>query len=140
MAKSNIKTTVNDASVLEFIDGVKDETQRKDAKRITEMMRTATGLEPKMWGKSIIGFGSYHYKYNTGWEGDMLKVGFSPRVKSISLYMSRGYDKFPKLSEKLGKYSSGKSCFYIKKLADVDEKILEAMFEESYKHMTKKYG
>lgn len=140
MAKSNNKTTENDASVMDFLDRVKDETQKKDSKRIVELMEKATGMAPKMWGTSIIGFGSYHYKYESGREGDMLKVGFSPRVKSISLYMSRGYEKFPNLSEKLGKFSSGKSCFYIKRLADVDEKILQKMFKESYKHMTKKYG
>lgn len=140
MANSKNKTTENDLDVMEFIEQVKEESQKQDAKVIVELMKEATGLEPKMWGTSIIGFGSYHYKYESGREGDALKLGFSPRSKNISLYMARGYDKFPELSEKLGKYTSGKSCFYIKKISDVDKFILQEMFSESFAHMTKKYG
>ena len=137
------KTIENNASVDEFLDSVNDERQKRDAKAICELMREATGEEPKMWGDSIIGFGSIHMKYASGRELDWMLAGFSPRKNQTTLYImtgfgdyadASGYDPKP-LLDKLGKYSTGKSCLYIKKLADVDSEVLRKLVAESAKHL-----
>ncbi|MGR3808939.1 DUF1801 domain-containing protein [Jiulongibacter sp. NS-SX5] len=140
MAKADLKTKENDASVDEFLNAVDHEVKRKDAFHVKEMMESITGLPPKMWGPSIIGFGSYHYKYDSGREGDMLKVGFSPRKTALTLYIMPGFDRYEELMAKLGKYKTGKSCLYIKRLADVDEEILKELIKGSWDYMTNKYG
>jgi hypothetical protein len=138
MAKAEIKTKETDASVDEFLNGVTDEQQRTDAFEILKMMKTATGDEPKMWGASIVGFGNMVYTSPaTGREVDWLKIGFSPRKGNLSLYVLNGSPKQGDLLEKLGKHKTGKGCLYIKRLSDVDEKVLEKLIKETVKGMKK---
>ncbi|PYS98209.1 MAG: DUF1801 domain-containing protein, partial [Acidobacteria bacterium] len=126
MAKVEIKTKETNASVEDFLNGVADVEQRGDAKKIAAMMERATGDKPKMWGPAIIGFGNRAYKSpRTGREVDWMKIGFSPRKGNLSLYVLNGSADQAKLLEKLGKHKTGKGCLYVKKLADVDETILE---------------
>src|SRR5436190_24395537 len=113
------KTKPTRVSVSAFIDALTDETRRADAKVLVKLMQSATGEKPKMWGPSIIGFGSYHYKYDSGREGDIPLVGFSPRKVASVLYIMTGFSDSEALRAKLGKHSTGKACLYIKKLADV---------------------
>ena len=124
MAKNELKTRKNEASVVEFLNTVADEQKRTDCFELLEMMQQITGEEPKMWGASIVGFGSYHYKGKSGREGDWMLTGFSPRKQALTLYMMAGLDVNPALLEKLGKYTTGVGCLYIKKLTDVDKKVL----------------
>jgi hypothetical protein len=140
MAKSQNKTQKTQASVLEFLHSVEHDKRREDSLKVLDMMEEITGEEPKMWGGSLIGFGDYHYQYESGREGDMFKVGFSPRKTSLSLYIMPGFDKQPELMAKLGKYKTGKSCLYVNKLEDVDEAVLKELIEYSYTYMTEKYG
>jgi hypothetical protein len=126
-----LKTTQTDSSVEKFINAVADEQKRKDAFAIVEMIRQATKMEPKMWGTSIIGFGSYHYKYDSGHEGDMCLVGFSPRKSSHSLYLPGGQNAYGEELKQLGKHKTGKGCLYINKLADVDQKVLKSIFKKA---------
>jgi hypothetical protein len=130
---AEMKTKVNDASVEGFLNKVEDEQKRKDCFEIVEMMKQVTKEEPKMWGPAIIGFGSYHYKYESGREGDSPQIGFSPRKQNITLYILLGADPESSLLKKLGKYTTGKGCLYIKKLADVDRKVLQELIKESFK-------
>jgi hypothetical protein len=124
------KTKPTKLSVSSFIGALTDETKRADAKSLVKLMQRATGEEPKMWGPSIIGFGSYHYTYESGREGDMPLVGFSPRKAATVLY-GTGIGDSEKLLATLGKHTTGKGCLYIKKLADVDQKVLESMIVKS---------
>jgi hypothetical protein len=121
------KTKPTELSVAAFIDSITDPARRADAKALAKLMQSASGEEPKMWGPSIIGFGSYHYKYESGREGDMPVIGFSPRKAANVLYGMRGASEADALLAKLGKHTTDKGCVYIKKLADVDQKVLEAM-------------
>jgi len=118
------KTKPTERSVTACIDALTDETKRADAKALVKLMQRATGEKPKMWGPSIIGFGSYHYRYESGREGDMPVVGFSPRKVAAVLYGVRGFSDSEALLAKLGKHTTGKGCLYLKKLADVDQKVL----------------
>ena len=139
MAKAaELKTKVNDASVTDFLNTIPDEQKQKDCFEIVKMMKQAAGAEPKMWGTSIVGFGSYHYKGASGREGDWMLIGFSPRKQNITLYIMPGFERYPGLMKKLGKYSTGKSCLYIKRLSDVDRKVLKDLVSESVKMMKKK--
>jgi hypothetical protein len=132
---AELKTKVNDASVDRFLQSVKDERVRKDCYKILDIMQKTTKAEPKMWGTSIIGFGSYHYKGKSGREGDWMLTGFSPRKQNLTLYIMPGFDEYEKLMKKLGKYTTGKSCLYIKKLEDVDTKVLKELVAKSAKKM-----
>lgn len=134
-----LKTKKNSASVTAFLNAIDDKQQRADAKKISAMMRAVTGSRAKMWGTAIVGFGSYHYRYASGQEGDWPLVGFSPRKQNLSLYIMSGFSKFDVLMAKLGKYKTGKSCLYIKRLEDVDQRILEQLIAESVKYMRKNY-
>lgn len=137
MAKN--KTTETKSSVIDFINNtVEDEIKRNDAFELIKIMQQQTGFEAKMWGPSIIGFGSYHYKYASGHEGDAPLAGFSPRKPSISLYVYLTSDKEELLS-KLGKHKAAKGCIYIKKLADIDIEILKIMISSSVKELQKLY-
>jgi hypothetical protein len=127
MAGNKTKPTTIDVSA--FIDACTDETRRADAKALAKLMQKVSGNEPSMWGPSIVGFGSYHYTYQSGREGDMPIVGFSPRKAANVLYGAIGFDGAETLLAKLGKYTTGKGCLYIKKLADVDVKVLERLLE-----------
>jgi len=127
------KTTVNDQSVDQFLNAVEDEKKRKDSFTILELMKQVTGLEPKMWGTSIVGFGSYHYKYASGREGDAILAGFSPRKQALTIYNMGGFKEDNPLLKKLGKHTIGKGCLYIKRLSDVDMPTLKSIVEESFK-------
>src|SRR5690349_6091515 len=129
---AEIKTKVNDASVEGFLSTVEDEQKRKDSFEIVKMMKQVTKKKPKMWGPAIIGFGSYHYKYESGREGDMPQIAFSPRKQNITLYIGVGDNSDNPLLKKLGKYTTGKVCLYIKKLADVDKNVLQELIAGSY--------
>lgn len=134
---AELKTKVNKASAEKFIKDIRDERTREDCRRIVEIMQKATKAEPKMWGTSIVGFGSYHYKYASGREGDWFLVGFSPRTQNLTLYIMSGFEGYDSLLKKLGKHSTGKSCLYIKRLEDVDLKVLEELVAKSVGHIQK---
>ncbi len=138
--KSDPKTKPSGKSVAAFINAVENETRRRDAKTVLAMMKKATGEKAVMWGPSIIGFGRYHYKYASGREGDMLLVGFSPRKANMVLYVLGSLGNDDPLLAKLGKYKTGRSCLYVNKLEDVDEKVLIKIIEKSYKTTKKKWG
>jgi uncharacterized protein DUF1801 len=129
MAENKTKPTKQ--SVAAFIAALPDPAKRADAKALVKLMQSATAEKPKLWGPSIIGFGSYHYKYESGREGDMPLVGFSPRKPATVLYNLGGFDGSDALRSRLGKHASGKGCLYIKKLADVDQTVLKALIEKS---------
>jgi hypothetical protein len=130
---AELKTKVNDQPVAAFLDGVADEGRRQDCYTIMEMMKKATRAEPKMWGDSIVGFGSYHYTYASGREGDWLLTGFSPRKQNLTLYIMPGFSDFKELLSRLGKHKTGKGCLYIKKLAEVDLPVLQELIDQSVK-------
>lgn len=134
MAKA-LKTRRNASSVKAFLDGVPDERKRKDARAVLTLMRDVTGEKPTMWGSSIVGFGSYHYKYASGQEGDWPLVGFSPRKDSLTLYIMPGFQEYAGLLEKLGKHKKGMSCLYIRSLDDVHLPTLKTLVRQSVKHM-----
>ena len=129
MAENKTKSTK--LSVVGFIDGLRDPAKRADAKALVKVMQSAAGEKPKMWGPSIIGFGSYHYKYESGREGDMPVIAFSPRKAATVLYGMTGFSEAAALLAKLGKHTTGKGCLYIKKLADVDQQVLETLVVKS---------
>ena len=133
------KTKPSKASVAQFINAIENDRRRADAKKVAAMMRKATGKRAKLWGSSIVGFGSYHYKYDSGREGDWALVGFSPRKQNLVVYIMPGFDSFPELMKKLGKYKTGKSCLYINRLDDVNEDVLQQLIERSVKVMRKRY-
>jgi len=129
MAENKTKPTT--VSVSAFLDACTDEARRADAKALARLMQKVTGYEPSMWGPSIVGFGTYHYIYESGREGDMLIVGFSPRKAANVLYGAIGFSGAEALLARLGKFTTGKGCLYIKKLADVDVKVLETLLEKA---------
>jgi hypothetical protein len=138
MAKAP-KTQKNSASVKDFLNSVEDNKKREDAFKVLEMMKEATGLEPQMWGSSIVGFGSYHYKYASGQEGDWPMTGFSPRKTSLTIYIMPGFKDYQQIMKKLGRYKTGSSCLYIKKLEDVDINILKTLISKGFEYMRQKY-
>jgi hypothetical protein len=133
---SELKTKLNNKSVLKFINSVKDEKKRRDSLAILNMMKKITKEEPKMWGDSIIGFGSCHYKYASGREGDWFLTGFSPRKQNFSLYIMSGFKEYGELLKKLGKHKISKACLYIKSLEDIDTKTLKELITKSVKKMS----
>lgn len=139
MAKNKTQETTE--NVEEFIETFANTEQKKqDSFELIKLMQGATGLEPKMWGPSIIGFGSYHYKYASGHEGDAPLIGFSPRKSAISLYAFTGREEHEYLLENLGKFRKGKSCIYINKLSDIDQKELRKIMSETIKFLHSEYG
>jgi len=136
---AELKTKLNNASVEKFLQSVSDEQKRKDCFTILDLMKKVTKADPKMWGTSIVGFGKYHYKSESGREGDWFLTGFSPRKQNLTLYILSGFSKYDELMKKLGKYKTGGSCLYIKSLEDVDKKVLRELITESFKYMTKCY-
>lgn len=134
------KTKPTDQSVKAFINALDDEQKIADSSALIDLMKEVTGCEPKMWGSSIIGFDQYHYKYESGREGDFLKVGFSPRKREFSIYLMCSFDKNQELMEKLGKHRTGKSCLYVKRLEDIDIDVLKELIKESIKFVNEKYG
>ena len=135
---AELKTKPNKASIDNFLNGVKDEKKRNDAYKILELMKKITKEEPIMWGPSIVGFGKYHYKYESGREGDWFLTGFSPRKQNLTLYIMSGFKRYDELMKKLGKFKTGSSCLYINKLEHVDIKVLKELIAESVKYMKQK--
>lgn len=137
MAKN--KTTQTSISVDDYISAIKDETMRKDSFSLTQLIKKQTGLESKMWGPSIVGFGSHHYKYESGREGDSPNIAFSPRASSIAIYLSGNFDDRETLLQKFGKYKSDKGCVHIKTLAEIDKDVLKKMIANHIKHIKELY-
>jgi hypothetical protein len=132
-----VKTTPNQKSVTNFLNSVENNKRRADGLEVLKMIKDVTGLEPQMWGDSIVGFGSYHYKYASGREGEWMLIGFSPRKQNLTLYIMDGFNEYVNLLEKLGKHKIGKSCLYINKLEDVDQDVLKQLVKRSVEHMQK---
>ena len=131
MAKAELKTKLTTASVKAFLDGIKDETRRKDAKAVAALMKRATKSPPRMWGSSIVGFGTYHYKYASGREGDWFVAGFSPRKTNLTLYILPDLHLHTANLKKLGTFTTGKSCIYVKRLSDIHLPTLEKMVRQA---------
>ncbi|MBM7603777.1 hypothetical protein JOC75_001750 [Metabacillus crassostreae] len=134
-----LKTKQNDHNVMDFIEQVENPKKREDAYKLLDIFSETTGFEAKMWGSSIIGFGRYHYKYQTGHEGDAPLVGFSPRKANFSLYFATGDTKRDQLLERFGKHKSGKACVYINKVADIDIEVLKELITQSVHFLQKTY-
>ena len=132
---AELKTKKTNQSVKEFLESVEDESKRQDSFEILKLMEKITGEKATMWGDSIVGFGSYHYKYATGREGDWMLTGFSPRKQALTLYIMAGFDLYENLLNRLGKFKTGKSCLYIKRLEDIDMNVLTELVEKSVAHM-----
>ena len=139
MAKYELKTRETEVSVDDFIDAVPDPIRREDAKKLRAMIERLSGFPAKMWGPTIVGFGRYHYRYDSGCEGEMCRLGFSPRARELVLYVVDSFARHQPLMDRLGKYRTGKSCLYVKRLSDIDESVLEALIVESLEHMREKY-
>lgn len=133
------KTKPGKASVTAFLKTIEDPEMRRDARKVATIMRRASGSRARMWGPSIVGFGEYHYRYESGREGDFMITGFSPRKQALTLYIIPGFKKFAPLMAKLGKFKTGKSCLYLRRLSDVNEQVLEQLIAESVKYMRKEY-
>jgi hypothetical protein len=131
-----LKTQPTKESVTKFIDSNANEERRKDCHLLVKFMKSATGEEPVMWGKNIVGFGRYTYAYASGREAEWMIIGFSPRKTDLSIYIMPGFDKFKTVMSRLGTYKTGKSCLYIKRLADVDTDALQELIEQSVKTMS----
>ncbi len=136
---SDMKTQPTAASVDVFLDAVEDERKREDARTVAAMMAEITGAPAQMWGSSIVGFGSYHYRYESGREGDFMETGFSPRQRALTLYIMAGFSEYGDLLAKLGKHTTGKSCLYVKRLSDVDQDVLRQLVERSVQYLRDKY-
>ena len=134
---ADVKTTRNDQSVEAFLNTIAEARKRQDCFTVLELMKQVTGMEPAMWGSSIVGFGSYHTKYASGREGDWPLIGFSPRKQNITLYLMSGLDRYGAVLQRLGKFTTGGACLYIKKIEDVDLAALKEIIEQSVKHLVK---
>jgi len=134
------KTKQTEVSVESYLDAIADKSVREDCKTLIRLMQKVSGHPPKMWGAGIIGFGSYHYKYDSGHEGDICIVGFSPRKQNLTLYVLAGAPGQNDLLQKLGKHKAGKGCLYVKKLEDIDMGVLETLISGGIDHVKKKFG
>lgn len=132
---AELKTKLNNRSVDRFLKSIPDKQKRQDCVALVKLMQQVTRAEPKMWGSSIIGFGSYHYTYASGHEGDTCLVGFSPRKQNLTLYIMAGFEQYDELLTKLGKHKTGKACLYINRLADIHLPTLKKLIRQSVKHM-----
>ena len=137
MAKN--KTTETENSVDDYLDNIPDEKRRQDCSAIIELIRDETRLEPKMWGTGIVGFGSYHYKYESGHEGDAPLTGLASRSNAITLYLTSDFDQKDELLKKLGKCKTSKACIYIKKIEDINISVLRKMINTSIQSIREKY-
>ena len=137
MAEVKLKPTEQNVDI--FLDKIADETRRSECYAVLDMMKRVTKTEPKIWGGGLVGFGSYHYKYESGHEGDCFVTGFAPRKGALTLYLTAGVGRFPKLLAKLGKHKAGKGCLYIKKLDDVNLSVLEDIVKQSVEHTKATY-
>ena len=136
---AELKTQKNNASVTEFLNGVENEKRKQDSFVALDIIKKITNSEPSMWGASIVGFGSYHYKYASGREGDWFVVGFSPGKQNLTIYIMSGFSKYDEIMSRLGKFKKGKSCLYINKLEDIDLHVLEELIVASVNYMKTKY-
>ena len=136
---SDLKTRPTASSVDAFIDAVDDENKRADCRVVARMMAEITGAEGVMWGASIVGFGDYHYRYASGREGDFFEAGFSPRKRALTIYVMAGFSEYEDLLGALGKYTTGKSCLYVKRLSDVDLDVLREILTRSVAYIRAKY-
>ncbi len=134
---AELKTKPTKQSVKDFVDAIKDEQRRKDCRTVSRIMKRVTRANPKMWGPGIIGFGSYHYKYASGREGDWFLTGFAPRKQNLTLYIISGFKKYSALLKKLGKHKIGGSCLYVKRLDDIDMDVLTELIEDSVAYVRK---
>ncbi len=139
MSASTNKTIATEASVAEYIAAVPDERRRTEALAIDAMMRRVSGEEPRLWGPSIIGYGAYHYRYDSGREGDMCRIGFSPRKAQLVIYIVDGFPGHAELLARLGKHKTGASCLYINRLDAVDQAVLEELCAASWAEMARRY-
>jgi hypothetical protein len=130
---AELKTKPTTASVAAFLKNIENPDQRDDCRELARLLRQITGKRPKMWGPSIVGYGSYHYRNRSGREGDWFLAGFSPRKQNLTIYVMPGFDRYPTLMKKLGKYKTGKCCLYVKRLDDVDGGILRRLLEKAVK-------
>lgn len=137
---AEIKTRESTTDVGAFLAAVPNEQRRRDAREVCAMMERLSGEPPRLWGPSIVGFGRYHYKYESGHEGDMARIGFSPRSAALVLYLVSGFPRHEAIMVRLGKYTTGKSCLYVKKLSDVDCGALEELISASLDYMRETYG
>lgn len=133
---AELKTQPTSLSVDAFLNSLPDEQQRADCFAILEMMRKATGCEPRLWSDKIVGFCDYHYRYASGREGDWFRTGFAPRKQNITLYLSYDIQRYASLLETLGKYKTGQGCLYIKKLSDVDSEVLQSLIQATLAERT----
>ena len=134
------KTREMATPVGDFIDSVDDEQKRSDCLELLAMMQKITGREPRMWGSSMVGFGTYHYRYESGREGDSFLTGFSPRKAALAVYIMPGFKPYAELLEQLGRHKTGKSCLYLRNLDAIDRKVLEQLVRQSVRDMRKKYA
>ena len=134
-----IKTKKTKVSVADFLNSIQDKKRRADSKAVAKMMRDVTGKNAKMWGTRIVGYGTYDYKYASGREGSFFLCGFSPRAQNLVVYVMSGFSKHAALMAKIGRHKSGKSCLYIKKLDDINPKVLQTLTERSVTYMRKTY-
>jgi hypothetical protein len=134
---AELKTKPSKASVAKFIESIADDTTRKDCQVLIRIMKQVTGVTPRMWGPSIVGFGSYHYRYASGREGDWFWTGFSPRKQAITLYLMGGLDEHAALLKRLGKHKTSKGCLYVKRLADLDVPTLERLVAATVRRATR---
>jgi hypothetical protein len=137
---AEMKTQQNDRDVVEFLNGIENEQRKADSFELLELFSRLTGEEAKMWGDSLIGFGEYHYKYASGREGDWPLTGFSPRKQNLTIYIMPGFERYDDIMKKLGKYKTGSSCLYVKKLTDIDQTLLKELVVTSVSDMKKIYS
>lgn len=139
MAKDTNKTQPTDASVQQHLDAIDNPVRKEDCGRLVELLKEESGCEPVMWG-NIVGFGSYHYRYDSGREGDFMRVGFANRKTALTIYIMAGFDAYPDLMGSLGKFKTGRSCLYVKKLEDIDVDVLRRLVRSSLVYMAETYG
>lgn len=137
---AELKTKVTEVDPREFLKSVDPDEKRQDSLWLLEQMEELSGAPAKMWGESMIGFGTYHYVYDSGREGDWFEVGFAPRKQNLVVYIMPGFSTYDDLLSQLGKYKTGKSCLYIKKLSEVNREVLRELIAQSLKAMREKYG
>jgi len=135
VAKYEVKTKPNEADVADFLASVEPAQRREDAQAVCELMQKVTRLPPRMWGTAMVGFGLFHYRSAAGAEGDWPLIGFAPRKQNLTVYLMDGFDEYGDLLSRLGKHSTSKSCLYIKRLSDVDQKVLKELVATSFRHM-----
>ncbi len=140
MAKAANKTVPGKLTVSAFVAGIRDAGVKKDVRELMKMMRSVSGKRPVMWGTSIVGYGKYQYQYASGREGEWPKTGFSPRARSLSVYIMPGFEPFKHHLKQLGKHKTSKSCLYLNRLDDIDMAVLEALVRDAYSLMSERYG